>query len=444
MSELAATSTEFANLVSNCMQGLTPRRSLCRCSFFVAAGVFAIVQPAPARTVAPRTTPADTPPADVNVGKNFTTGKLGSGLAVAASTAVSAGGAEAKWRPGTDESDLDLGAMARPVPLSAIFQDPGYHIWCSTMIQGDDGKCHLYYSRWPRHLTQKAWVTHSEVAHAVADHAFGVFKPVDVALPARGPEYWDGMTTHNPSVIRARDGKYYLYYMGTRGDGIVQQPLNWTHRNNQRIGVAVADSPYGPWQRLDRPVLDVSADPDAPDALVANNPAVAQRPDGGFLMMYKAVAKKKPLPAGGPVTFLMASGDGPFGPFKKELKPMFGHDTLGVAAEDPFIWYGRDRYWAVVRVEGEPVQKDGTVIYDRKGASLVLYQSMDGFDWTPARHVLVANLNLKWEVPRPEPMIAIQRPQVYFENGVPVAVLCVMTAFWDVRDGAYSVRIPLR
>jgi hypothetical protein len=58
--------------------------------------------------------------------------------------------------------------------------------------------------------------------------------------------------------------------------------------------------------------------------------------------------------------------------------------------------------------------------------------------------VLVANLNLKWEVPRPEPMIAIQRPQVYFENGVPVAVLCVMTAFWDVRDGAYSVRIPLR
>lgn len=34
--------------------------------------------------------------------------------------------------------------------------------------------------------------------------------------------------------------KYFLYYMGNYGDGAVTGALNWTHRNHQRIGVAVA------------------------------------------------------------------------------------------------------------------------------------------------------------------------------------------------------------
>lgn len=35
--------------------------------------------------------------------------------------------------------------------------------------------------------------------------------------------------------------------MGNVGDGIVPpKSLNWTHRNHQRIGVAIADSPAGP------------------------------------------------------------------------------------------------------------------------------------------------------------------------------------------------------
>lgn len=41
--------------------------------------------------------------------------------------------------------------------------------------------------------------------------------------------------------------KFCLYYMGNVGDGIVPpKSLNWTHRNHQRIGVAIADSPAGP------------------------------------------------------------------------------------------------------------------------------------------------------------------------------------------------------
>lgn len=82
--------------------------------------------------------------------------------------------------------------------------------------------------------------------------------------------------------------------MGNFGNGVAEYPLNWTHHNHQRIGVAVADSPDGPWQRFDKPVVDVGVDADAPDALMTSNPAVTPRPEGGVLMVYKAVGKKRP------------------------------------------------------------------------------------------------------------------------------------------------------
>src|SRR4051812_42599335 len=62
---------------------------------------------------------------------------------------------------------LDLHSMIEPVPESAKLVDPDYYIWCGAMVQASDGKYHLYYSRWRRELGFAAWVTHSEVAHAV-------------------------------------------------------------------------------------------------------------------------------------------------------------------------------------------------------------------------------------------------------------------------------------
>lgn len=85
-----------------------------------------------------------------------------------------------------------------------------------------------------------------------------------MALGVRGAEYWDGLCTHNPTIHKF-DGKYYLYYMGHTGDGKLlgspgKEDLNWIHRNNQRVGLAVADSPNGPWTRFEEPLMDVSED----------------------------------------------------------------------------------------------------------------------------------------------------------------------------------------
>jgi len=136
-----------------------------------------------------------------------------------------------------------------PAPPTAKFEEEGKSVWGGSLVKGDDGLYHMFYSRWDKGLGW-AWVTHSEIAHATSASPYGPFKFQDVALPIRGAEFWDGLCTHNPTVHKF-DGKYYLYYMGNTGDGVENSTpgkliLNPVHRNNQRIGVAVADSPSGP------------------------------------------------------------------------------------------------------------------------------------------------------------------------------------------------------
>ncbi len=333
----------------------------------------------------------------------------------------------------TYAAEFDLGAMLRPVPKTAVFRDPEYNIWCGTMVRSEDGKCHLFYSRWPRKLGHNAWVTHSEVAHAVADNPFGPYKHVDVALPVRGKEFWDGLCTHNPTVMKFGT-KYYLYYMGNTGDGVAMKTLNWTHRNNQRIGVAVADSPNGPWTRFDKPLIDVSPDANAPDALMMANPSVTQRPDGGYLMVYKAVAKKGKMPFGGPVVHLVATSDSPTGPFKKNYTPIFTKPGEHFAAEDPFIWYDGDRYRAVV--------KDFHGIFTGRGCSLALFESANGFDWKPSKNVLVSTLQITWADGKVQKLTRLERPQVWLENGKPKVLFCAL-AEQASFDGSVNVAIPL-
>ncbi len=330
--------------------------------------------------------------------------------------------------------ELDIQTMIQPAPLTAKFFNDTSYIWCGSMVQSHlDHKYHLFYSRWSRKLGMAAWATHSEVAHADSDSPFGPFKFKDITLPFRGANYWDGMVTHNPT-IHFYDGKYYLYYMGNYGDGKVTSPqLNWTHRNHQRIGVAIADDPNGPWQRFDKPLIDVSPDSTAQDAQLVTNPSVTQMPDGRFLMVYKAVGKKRPQPFGGPVVHLTAISNRPDGPFVKQNKPIFTAENVDFPAEDPFVWFQDNCYYAIV--------KDMKGAFTTAGRSLVLFYSLDGLDWKLAKHPLVSTLNLKWEDGTTKKLEAFERPQLFFGNGKLVALLCAVN---ESLEHSYNVQIPLK
>jgi len=80
---------------------------------------------------------------------------------------------------------------------------------------------------------------------------------------------WEGASVFTPNILVA-EGKYYLFYTGT-SRSFYEKPFN----PDSKIGVAVSDSPDGPWVKGDdNPVVTNSQNPDHFDSVaIADNPA---------------------------------------------------------------------------------------------------------------------------------------------------------------------------
>lgn len=165
-----------------------------------------------------------------------------------------------------------------PVSLAraAVIDLPDWNSWGGTMVRTRDGASHLVFSRWPREKGFDAWATHSEFGYATAPSPTGPFAVHGTLLGANGGDAWDSGGFHNPSMIEA-DGRFYLYYTGQHGNGEW-----WNHRNNQRIGVAVADHPAGPWQRSAEPLITPRS-----GHIMTATPHVFRRLDGRYEIVYK-------------------------------------------------------------------------------------------------------------------------------------------------------------
>ncbi len=332
--------------------------------------------------------------------------------------------------------DYNFGAMIQPVPLENRFIDENYAIWCGSVIKDKNGKFYMLYSRWPRADGHQSWIYNSEIALAKADKPEGPYTHVKVVLPARGAQYWDGVVTHNPYVTFYK-GKYYLYHMGTTGTG-ERNPTNWwVQRNHQRIGVAVASDIEGEWKRFDQPVLSNNEkDSTAYDAMLVSNPAVTFNDKGRVLMVYKQVCKNGTL-KGGRVRFGVATAKSPQGPFKKYANTIFeskDSKSSHMEAEDPFIWYKKGYYYAIVR--------DVVGKFTGDLGALALMVSKNGLDWEPAKHPLVIGSSFAW-ADGTQSGIAIERPWVYFENGEPKFLYGAMGVD-KKRSHTFNVAIPLK
>ncbi|WP_204787665.1 glycoside hydrolase family protein [Paenibacillus oryzisoli] len=332
---------------------------------------------------------------------------------------------------------MNFQEMLRPVPVEAKFELAGWHVWCGSMTRDAEGRYYLFYSRWPESAGFEAWVTHSEIAYAVADHPLGPFHHVDTIWTNRDRAAgWDRDVTHNPAILR-HDNRYYLYYMGTHGPEFdLDQPADeatwWAYRNHQRIGVAVADHPAGPWTRGASPVLDVS--PGEWDGLLTSNPTVCETPDGRILMMYKGVAEGPP-PKGGAVNAGIAFADHPLGPFRKLPDPTVSNPTNDWAVEDPYVWCQGNHYYALMK------DFQGYFTQSERG-SVALFESSDGISWLPSRHVLAFDLRIHWAHQEPQSVFRLERPQLLFDDsGSPAVLLCAVLERAGSRS--YNIRIPL-
>jgi hypothetical protein len=340
----------------------------------------------------------------------------------------------------TSIEELDLNAMVQPVPLANRFIDPGHYVWCGSVTKGKDGKFYMLYSRWPLEHGFYSWPVTSEIAVAVGNSPAGPFKHLKVALPSRGTKFWDGSATHNPAVVEFR-GKYYLYYMGTSSTAEVKQPVPvsgnwWYYRNSQRIGVAVADSPDGEWKRLDHPVLSVSSDSTAYDALMVSNPAACFNDKGEVILLYKEVCKNGKI-NGGRVRFGVAFAKSPFGPYTKHDKTIFeakDGDKEWMVAEDPFVWFQQGTYLAIVR--------DVVGKFTGDSGAFALMISKDGKEWSPAKHPKVIGSTFFWE--NGEPSVSkLERPCLYLENGIPKYLYGANRANKE-QTMSFNVAVPLK
>ncbi len=317
--------------------------------------------------------------------------------------------------------DLNLAKLMQPVPREAVFQEEGWFVWCGSMVQGNDGKFYLFYSRWPYAHRMAGWISHSQVACAVAEHPLGPYRHHAVVLEGRGAGYFDATTIHNPHIQKF-DGKYYLYYLGANA-----QPSFEATRRTQRIGVAVADSITGPWLRFDQPVLDVT--PDSFDSGFVTNPSVA-RSGNWYIMMYKCLGKDSKVFHG------VAFSNSPLGPFVKHDRPIFTHPEHDFPAEDPFLFSYKGKWYTIL--------SDHAVFTGIKQA-LCLFESEDGINWKLARNALISDRTVEWEDGTRETLADLERPYIWFdEQGEPAILFCAATRGKRSPGNTFNIHIPLK
>ncbi len=306
-----------------------------------------------------------------------------------------------------------------PIQRDSGFWLDGYWVWDPSVIKGDDGRYHLFASRWPKDITfHPGWMTNSEVIRAVADAPEGPYEFKEVVLPARGVEYWDGRSTHNPT-IRKHGDTYMLFYMGSthplgdapRGERFeLTDPRCIAARAGKRIGLATAESLEGPWERFERPILDVR--PGTFYSFLVSNPAPVVHADGSVLLVFKA-RRYEPDGTHGRMVFGVAKAPHYRGPYTVVVgEPIFDIRALGGELEDPFVWQRPDGGYALIAKD-----MTGNISGERHAGIHAL--SEDGVEWRLAPQVKAWSREVTFDDGTAEVLGQFERPFILFENGRP-------------------------
>jgi hypothetical protein len=297
----------------------------------------------------------------------------------------------------------------------------------------------MFASRWSKTLGFGNWVSNSEVVRAVADTPVGPYTFEEVVLLPRGKNYFDGLVTHNPRIIKYQDF-YLLYYFGTTYDFPVptdEKVADWNQAwLNKRIGLAISKSVYGPWKRLDRPVIEPR--PGKWDATITSNPAPVVDPSTGeILLMYKSSATPKP-----PLLLGVSKASLPEGPYTRlSEEPIFRFDTAANQdndVEDPFVWRSKDRF--------EVIMKDrfGHLCGEEGGG--IRAWSKDGIKWRLYDQPKAYSRTILWDDGTTSLQNHFERPFLLIEDGVPTHLFAATGSgekAWQMEH-SWNMVIPLK
>lgn len=312
------------------------------------------------------------------------------------------------------------------VPRNSGFSMEGYHLWCPSVIKGDDGLFHLFASRWPNTIPfHPGWMVASEVVHATSNDILGPYEFRDVALPARGAEYWDGRSTHNPKILKHKEN-YIIVYMGSThpfqdvqpGEPfLLDDPRCIVGRSNKRVGIAISKNLNGPWQRFDGPILPTK--PNTFYSFLTSNPSLIIHEDESAYLMFKS--RKYEGHVHSPMFIGVAKAPHFTGPYTViGNKPIFGPGYFG-EVEDPYVWKDSSGFHMIA--------KD---MYDKLAGEHhagFLANSPDGVKWELDPQPKAYSRTITWDDGEKQTLGQMERPFAYVENGK------VTHLFFGVMDG---------
>lgn len=225
--------------------------------------------------------------------------------------------------------------MTRRDPSDIIKTGNTFYIWYTKVPANTNGqKTPLY----PSGYYGTIWYATS------ADSGFS-WSERGQALAVGLPGAFDSHAVFTPNILFA-GGKYYLFFTGVKPtpgnpDGVFE---NNSVNDYTAIGIAVADSPDGPFTRInENPALTVSKDREAFDSYRVDDAALLVR-DNRYYLYYKgrSVAHGEKGPRF--TRMGVATAGQPGGPYLKTGKPILdkSHEVL--------IWNAKDGVYALASI----------------------------------------------------------------------------------------------
>jgi len=315
---------------------------------------------------------------------------------------------------------FDLPAMLHPAPVGGGFAMDDYWVWCGSVIRGDDGRYHMFASRWSKDVGMVNWATNSRIVRAVSDVPEGPYTFEEELFADRDPAAFDGRVMHNPAIKKC-GSTYVLFYTGATFDGPTptaadpepQTGDRWQQAwHAKRIGLATAPSVFGPWTRRDQPILNVR--PDHWDAVITSNAAPFVHEDGRTLLLYKSTESRHEADGAFRGRFRLGAAwaDHYQGPYRRLTdEPALRFDHPDAHVEDPFCWHDGQRYRAIM--------KDMTGVIGGEAQAGIAAESDDGAHWRLSDPVRAYSRRIPWSdgtVTRPA---KFERPQLLFHDGKP-------------------------
>ncbi len=299
-------------------------------------------------------------------------------------------------------------------PIDGGFQMEDYWVWDGSAIKGEDGRYHLFSSRWPKkYCMHPGWTFHSEIIRCSSDTPEGPYQFEEVVFERRDPHFFDARMTHNPTIHKCGDD-YLLFYTGVSYEEDLSDPeiidtikgnpdLYAEYWNRKRIGLASSKSVLGPWKRPDKPIMEPAVG--SWDETILSNAAPAVLPDGSVYCLYKS--NKLSESVRGPFKIGLAYAEHWQNAFiRKQKEPVFTGNV-----EDPYMWYQDGMFHAIMK------DMSGEICGEHHGG--IYATSEDCIHWNYANPPLAYSRNVEWTDGSITKMGFRERPQLMFENGVP-------------------------